>query len=96
MCGLGLAGRSRHVLSCSGVCLRFWQVTPRPGTTNETLLNGAPVTGPQPLHEGEVRLDGARLNGLSPDRVYCLGKPFQRQQLLLGLRGFLFGRFRSP
>ena len=26
----GLAGRSPDALSCSGVCLPFWQVTPRP------------------------------------------------------------------
>jgi hypothetical protein len=29
MCGPGLAGRSRHVLSCLGVCLPFCVVTPR-------------------------------------------------------------------
>jgi eukaryotic-like serine/threonine-protein kinase len=31
-----------------------WQVVPVAGTTNETLLNGAAITSPQPLHEGDV------------------------------------------
>ena len=40
-----------------------WQVVPRPGTTNETLLNGAAITTPQPLHDGRRDRRGARGEG---------------------------------
>jgi serine/threonine protein kinase len=42
-----------------------WQVTPRPGTTNETLLNGAAVTAPRPLHEGDVIAVGRAAKGIA-------------------------------
>ncbi|HYR07048.1 MAG TPA: FHA domain-containing protein [Longimicrobium sp.] len=42
-----------------------WQIVPQAGTTNETLLNGAPVTGPQPLHEGDVIAVGRAEKGIS-------------------------------
>ncbi|HEX6040541.1 FHA domain-containing protein [Longimicrobium sp.] len=42
-----------------------WQIVPEPGTTNETLLNGAPVTGPQPLHEGDVIAVGRAEKGIA-------------------------------
>jgi hypothetical protein len=42
-----------------------WQIVPQPGTTNETLLNGAAVTGPQPLHEGDVIAVGRAEKGVS-------------------------------
>jgi serine/threonine protein kinase len=41
-----------------------WQVVPRPGTTNETLLNGAAVTAPQRLHEGDVIAVGRAAKGI--------------------------------
>jgi hypothetical protein len=41
-----------------------WIVVPRPGTTNETLLNGATITGPQPLHEGDVIAVGRAAKGI--------------------------------
>jgi hypothetical protein len=42
-----------------------WQVVPQAGTTNETLLNGAAITGPQPLHEGDVIAVGRAEKGIS-------------------------------
>ncbi|HEX6371910.1 MAG TPA: FHA domain-containing protein [Longimicrobium sp.] len=42
-----------------------WQIVPEAGTTNETLLNGAAVTGPQPLHEGDVIAVGRADKGIS-------------------------------
>lgn len=42
-----------------------WQVTPRPGTTNETLLNGAAITAPRPLHEGDVIAVGRAAKGIA-------------------------------
>ncbi|HEU4882669.1 MAG TPA: FHA domain-containing protein [Longimicrobium sp.] len=42
-----------------------WQVVPEAGTTNETLLNGAPITGPQPLHDGDVIAVGRAEKGIS-------------------------------
>ena len=42
-----------------------WQIVPEAGTTNETLLNGAAVTGPQPLHEGDVIAVGRAEKGIS-------------------------------
>jgi serine/threonine protein kinase len=41
-----------------------WVVVPRPGTTNETLLNGAAITGPQPLHDGDVIAVGRAAKGI--------------------------------
>ena len=42
-----------------------WQVVPEAGTTNETLLNGAPITGPTPLHDGDVIAVGRAEKGIS-------------------------------
>ncbi|MEW5927378.1 MAG: protein kinase [Gemmatimonadota bacterium] len=42
-----------------------WQVTPRPGTTNETLLNGEAVTAPRPLREGDVIAVGRAAKGIA-------------------------------
>lgn len=42
-----------------------WQVVPRPGTTNETLLNGEPIDGPRPLHEGDTIAVGRAAKGIS-------------------------------
>lgn len=42
-----------------------WQVVPEAGTTNETLLNGAPITGPQPLRDGDVIAVGRADKGIS-------------------------------
>ncbi|HEV2146413.1 MAG TPA: protein kinase [Longimicrobiaceae bacterium] len=41
-----------------------WQVVPVPGATNETLLNGAAVTAPQPLQEGDVLAVGREAKGI--------------------------------
>jgi serine/threonine protein kinase len=42
-----------------------WIVTPTPGTVNETLLNGAPLTTPRPLNEGDVLAAGRSAKGIS-------------------------------
>jgi hypothetical protein len=42
-----------------------WQMVPGEGTTNETLLNGEPVTTPQPLHDGDVIAVGRAAKGVS-------------------------------
>jgi serine/threonine protein kinase len=42
-----------------------WQVVPRPGTTNETLLNGAAITSPQPLRDGDVIAVGRAAKGIA-------------------------------
>lgn len=42
-----------------------WQLVPSPGTTNETLLNGAAITAPQPLHEGDVVAVGREARGIA-------------------------------
>ena len=42
-----------------------WVVTPASGTINETLLNGAPVTGPSPLRDGDVLAVGRSAKGVS-------------------------------
>lgn len=42
-----------------------WLLSPRPGTTNETLLNGAAVTAPQPLREGDVIAVGREAKGIA-------------------------------
>jgi hypothetical protein len=42
-----------------------WQVVPRPGTTNETLLNGEPIDGPRPLHDGDTIAVGRAAKGIS-------------------------------
>jgi|GEM_PF-564791 len=42
-----------------------WQVVPKDGTTNETLLNGATITSAQPLHEGDVIAVGRMAKGIS-------------------------------
>ena len=45
-----------------GLADRRWQVVPMAGTANETLLNGEVLTGPKPVHDGDVlaRLDPKR------------------------------------
>jgi hypothetical protein len=43
---------------------RRWQVTPLPGTTNETLVNGQTVSAPRPLHEGDVLAVGRQAKGI--------------------------------
>ncbi len=42
-----------------------WRVTPVVGTTNETLLNGAAITSPQPLREGDVIAVGREAKGIA-------------------------------
>jgi hypothetical protein len=42
-----------------------WQVVPQAGTTNETLLNGAAITTPQPLREGDVIAVGREAKGIA-------------------------------
>jgi serine/threonine protein kinase len=42
-----------------------WQVAPRPGTTNETLLNGAAITAARPLQEGDVIAVGRAAKGIA-------------------------------
>ena len=42
-----------------------WIVSPQPGTVNETLLNGAPVTAPRPLSDGDVLAAGRSAKGIS-------------------------------
>jgi hypothetical protein len=41
-----------------------WQVVPRTGTTNETLLNGASITSPKPLNDGDVIAVGRQAKGI--------------------------------
>jgi len=42
-----------------------WIVTPAPGTVNETLLNGAPLTMSRPLNDGDILAAGRRDKGIS-------------------------------
>ena len=42
-----------------------WIVTPVPGTVNETLVNGAPVTSAHPLSDGDVLAAGRSAKGIS-------------------------------
>ncbi len=42
-----------------------WQVVPQAGTTNETLLNGEPITEPRPLREGDVIAVGRAEKGIA-------------------------------
>jgi serine/threonine protein kinase len=42
-----------------------WYVVPEGGTTNETLLNGAAITTPQPLREGDVIAVGRQAKGIA-------------------------------
>ena len=41
-----------------------WQIVPVAGTTNETLVNGQAITGPQPLHDGDVIAVGRAEKGI--------------------------------
>jgi len=41
-----------------------WSVTPAPGTTNETLLNGEVLTAPRPLADGDVLAVGRKAKGI--------------------------------
>ena len=42
-----------------------WLIVPKAGTTNETLLNGAAITAPQPLREGDVIAVGREAKGIA-------------------------------
>jgi hypothetical protein len=42
-----------------------WQIVPAEGTTNETLVNGEPVTAPRPLHDGDVIAVGRAEKGIA-------------------------------
>jgi pSer/pThr/pTyr-binding forkhead associated (FHA) protein len=42
-----------------------WQIVPGAGTTNETLVNGAPITAPQPLNAGDVIAVGRAEKGIA-------------------------------
>jgi serine/threonine protein kinase len=42
-----------------------WIVSPAPGTVNETLLNGVPLTTPRPLSDGDVLAVGRSAKGIS-------------------------------
>ena len=42
-----------------------WTVKPSPGTANETLLNGTPLTAPRGLSEGDVLAVGRSAKGIS-------------------------------
>ena len=42
-----------------------WQIVPKAGTTNETLLNGETLTGPRPLREGDVIAVGRAAKGIA-------------------------------
>ena len=41
-----------------------WVVSPLPGTTNETLVNGQALTKPRPLHHGDVVAVGRQAKGI--------------------------------
>lgn len=43
---------------------RQWVVSPLPGTTNETLINGQTLTGPRPLRDGDLIAVGRMAKGL--------------------------------
>lgn len=43
---------------------RQWVVSPLPGTTNETLVNGQTLTGPRPLRDGDLIAVGRMAKGL--------------------------------
>lgn len=43
---------------------RQWFVSPLPGTANETLINGQTLTGPRPLHDGDLIAVGRMAKGL--------------------------------
>jgi hypothetical protein len=41
-----------------------WQIIPGAGTTNETLVNGEPITAARPLNEGDVVAVGRAAKGI--------------------------------
>lgn len=43
---------------------RRWQVTPLPGTTNESLVNGVALAAPRALHDGDVLAVGRQAKGI--------------------------------
>jgi hypothetical protein len=43
---------------------RRWQLSPVPGTANETLLNGEVLSAPRPLHDGDVIAVGRKAKGI--------------------------------
>ena len=44
---------------------RRWQLSPLPGTPNETLLNGDTLVAPRPLHDGDVLAVGRKAKGIA-------------------------------
>lgn len=42
-----------------------WQLVPVAGTTNETLVNGEPITVPRPLNDGDVIAVGRAAKGIT-------------------------------
>ena len=44
---------------------RRWQVVPMADTANETLLNGEVLTGPRPVHDGDVLAVGRKAKGIT-------------------------------
>ena len=44
---------------------RRWQVAPLADTANETLLNGDVLTGPRPVHDGDVLAVGRKAKGIT-------------------------------
>jgi hypothetical protein len=44
---------------------RQWVLTPVPGTTNETLVNGAALTAPRPLRTGDRIAVGREAKGVA-------------------------------
>ena len=43
---------------------RRWQLVPLPATANETLVNGEILTGPRPVHDGDVVAVGRKAKGI--------------------------------
>jgi hypothetical protein len=44
---------------------RRWQLVPLPDTANETLVNGEILTGPRPIHDGDVVAVGRKAKGIA-------------------------------
>jgi serine/threonine protein kinase len=53
---------------------RQWVVTPIPGTTNETLINGETVVGPRPLRQGDRLAVGRQERGVAKLTLVVSGK----------------------
>ena len=52
-----------------------WMLKAHPGTTNETLLNGAAVSGPRTLHPGDEIAVGREARGLVKSAISVQGSP---------------------